>query len=100
VTGTSGSVVGCGTVLQARKSRIRSAMRSFDLSVVLTLPPHPEGALTSWLHGLTALPPGKEHRYPLDRRLGEPQSRSGRLGEEKILDPTSTQTPTPRSSNP
>jgi hypothetical protein len=27
-------------------------------------------------------------RYSLDRRLGEPQSRSGRFGEEKILDPT------------
>jgi hypothetical protein len=26
--------------------------------------------------------------YPLDRRLGGPQSRSGRRGEEKILDPT------------
>jgi hypothetical protein len=27
-------------------------------------------------------------RYPLERRLGGPQSRSGRSGEEKILDPT------------
>jgi hypothetical protein len=27
-------------------------------------------------------------RYPLDRRLGGPQSRSGRRGEEKMLDPT------------
>jgi hypothetical protein len=31
-------------------------------------------------------PRGKSHRYPLDRRLGGPQSRSGRRGEEKILD--------------
>jgi hypothetical protein len=41
--------------------------------------------------------------YPrnlLDRRLGGPQSRSGRHGEEKILDPTGTRTPTPRSSRP
>jgi hypothetical protein len=32
-----------------------------------------------------ALPPGKDSpaRYPLDRRLGGPQSRSGRYGEEK-----------------
>jgi hypothetical protein len=30
----------------------------------------------------------------LDRRLGGPQSRSGRRGEEKILVPTSTRTPT------
>jgi hypothetical protein len=28
-------------------------------------------------------PQGKSPRYPLDRRLGEPQSRSGRGGEEK-----------------
>jgi hypothetical protein len=32
-----------------------------------------------------ALPPGKEPRYPLDRRLGGPQSRSGRRGEKKNL---------------
>jgi hypothetical protein len=34
-------------------------------------------------------------RYPLDG-LGGPQSRSGRRGEEKILDPTGTRLPTPR----
>jgi hypothetical protein len=39
-------------------------------------------------------------RYPLYRRLCGPQSRSGRRGEEKILDPTGTRTPTPRSSSP
>jgi hypothetical protein len=33
-------------------------------------------------------PRGKSPRYPLDRRLRGPQSRSGRFGEEKILDPT------------
>jgi hypothetical protein len=38
---------------------------------------------------------GRSLRYPLDRRLGGPQSRSGRCGEEKILDPTGTRTPTP-----
>jgi hypothetical protein len=32
-------------------------------------------------------PRGKSPRYPLLRRLGGPQSRSGRRGEEKILDP-------------
>jgi hypothetical protein len=47
------------------------------------------------LHAPAALPPGKEPRYPLDRRLGGPQSRSGRFGEEKILDPTGTRTPNP-----
>jgi hypothetical protein len=31
-------------------------------------------------------PRGKGTRYPLDRRLGGPQSRSGRYGEMKILD--------------
>jgi hypothetical protein len=34
--------------------------------------------------------------YLLDRRLGGPQSRSGRYGEVKILDPTGTRTPTCR----
>jgi hypothetical protein len=28
-------------------------------------------------------PGGKSHRYPLDRRLGGPQSQSGHGGEEK-----------------
>jgi hypothetical protein len=32
-------------------------------------------------------PQGKSPRYPLDRRLGGPQSRSGRYGEEKNLAP-------------
>jgi hypothetical protein len=34
-----------------------------------------------------ALPPGKSPRYPLDRRLGGPQSWSGRGGEEKNSQP-------------
>jgi hypothetical protein len=33
---------------------------------------------------------GKSPRYPLDRRLSRPQSRSERRGGEKILDPTGT----------
>jgi hypothetical protein len=33
-------------------------------------------------------PRGKDPRYPLDRKLGGPQSRSGRCGAEKVLDPT------------
>jgi hypothetical protein len=46
-------------------------------------------------------PPGKSPRYPLDGRLGGPQSRSGRFGEEKkILDSTGTRTPIPLSSSP
>jgi hypothetical protein len=39
------------------------------------------------LHAPTALPPGKEPPYPLDKRLGGPQSRSGRYGEERNLTP-------------
>jgi hypothetical protein len=42
-------------------------------------------------------PWGKSPRYPLDRRLGGPQSLSER-GENFY--PTGTRTPTPRSSNP
>jgi hypothetical protein len=41
-------------------------------------------------------PQEKSSRYPLDRRLGGPQNRSGQRGEEKIFDPTGTRTPTPR----
>jgi hypothetical protein len=37
---------------------------------------------------------GKSPSYPLDRRLGGPQSHSGRGGEEKISSPL------PRESNP
>jgi hypothetical protein len=39
------------------------------------------------LHAPAAFPPGKEIRYPLNRRLGGPQSRSGRDGEEKNSQP-------------
>jgi hypothetical protein len=45
-------------------------------------------------------PREKSPPYPLDRRLGGPHSRSGRRGEEKILDPTGTRTLTPRPSSP
>jgi hypothetical protein len=44
-------------------------------------------------------PRGKSPRYPLDRRLGGPQNRSGRRGEEKIFDPTGTRMPTTPSSS-
>jgi hypothetical protein len=45
-------------------------------------------------------PREKSPWYPLDRRLCGPRSRSGRRGEEKVLDPTGTRTPTPRTCNP
>jgi len=35
----------------------------------------------------------KEPRYPLDRRLGGPQRRSGRGGEEKIPMPAGNRNP-------
>jgi hypothetical protein len=37
--------------------------------------------------------------YPLNGRLGGPQSWSGWLWEEKILGPTGTHTPTPHQSS-
>jgi hypothetical protein len=39
------------------------------------------------LHAPAALPQGKSPWYPLDKRLGGPQSRSGRGGEEKNSQP-------------
>jgi hypothetical protein len=59
--------------------------------------------LTSALAGdeWSASRPGRFNPpYPLDKRLGGPQSRSGKREEEKILDPTGSQTPTPWSSSP
>jgi hypothetical protein len=46
------------------------------------------------LHAPAALPPRKEPGYPLDRRLGGPQSRSGRGVKEK------NSTPPPRIEPP
>jgi hypothetical protein len=37
-TGSRGSVVGCGTMLQAGRSRVRFPMRSLDFSIDLILP--------------------------------------------------------------
>jgi hypothetical protein len=39
------------------------------------------------LHAPAAFPPGKNPLVPLYRRLGGPQSRSGRCGEEKNSQP-------------
>jgi hypothetical protein len=41
-----------------------------------------------------------ESPYPLGRRLGGPQSRSGRHGEVNIFDPTGTGTPSPSVVQP
>jgi hypothetical protein len=45
-------------------------------------------------------PRGKSPQYPLNRRMGGTQSRSGRDGEVNILNPIATRTPTPWSSSP
>jgi hypothetical protein len=39
------------------------------------------------LHAPAALPPGKKPVVPIESRLGGPQSRSGRGGEEKNSQP-------------
>jgi hypothetical protein len=39
------------------------------------------------VHGPAALPPGSSTRYPLYKRLGEPQDLYGYYGEEKNLLP-------------
>jgi hypothetical protein len=41
--------------------------------------------VNSLFHARAALPPGESPWYPLDRRLGGPQSWSGHCGEEKNL---------------
>jgi hypothetical protein len=56
--------------------------------------------MSGQLHATAALPPGKELRYPFDTRFDGPQSRSGRRGEEKIINPIGTRNPTPWSSRP
>jgi hypothetical protein len=49
--------------------------------------------MSGQLHAPAALPPGKSPWYPFYRKLGGPQSRSGRYGEVNIFDPTGTRTP-------
>jgi hypothetical protein len=54
------------------------------------------GTSWRWMLSFTPGPPyprGKSPWYPSDRRLGRPQRRSGRRGEEKNLDPTRIRTP-------
>jgi hypothetical protein len=49
--------------------------------------------MSGQLHDPAALLPGKQPRYPLDRRLGGPQSWSGRGGEEKTSLTTGSRNP-------
>jgi hypothetical protein len=50
-------------------------------------------AVVSQLHAPNVKPPEKSPRYSLDKRLGGPQNRSGRCGEEKHLAPAGNPTP-------
>jgi hypothetical protein len=43
--------------------------------------------VSAQLHASATLPQGKNPCYPLNRRLDEPQRRSGRDGEEKNSQP-------------
>jgi hypothetical protein len=61
------------------------------------------GTSWRWVVSFTSRPhyrQGKSPRYPLDRRLGGPQSQSRWHGEVKILATTWIRTPTPWSSSP
>jgi hypothetical protein len=51
---------------------------------LLSLPRH-YMEVNGQLHAPTALPLGKSPRYPLDRKLSGPRSRSELYGEEKNL---------------
>jgi hypothetical protein len=55
---------------------------------------------TSWRWVVSFTPRPLYSRCLLDNRLGGPQSQSGRRGEERILDPNGTRTPTVWSSSP
>lgn len=49
-------------------------------------------------HAQVALPKGKISRYPLNGRLGGPQSQPGRCGEEQIFFPAGNRTPAVESA--
>jgi hypothetical protein len=55
--------------------------------------------MSGQVHAPAALLQGKQPWYPLDRMLGEHQSRYGQ-GDENIFDPTETRIPTSRLSSP
>jgi hypothetical protein len=49
---------------------------------------------------VTPPPPGEYPPVAIGLEVGWTQSRYGRRGKRKILDPTGTRTPTPQSSSP
>ena len=59
--------------------------------------------VTSELGGVKLRPfytKGNRRRYPMNRRLGGPQRRSGRFGQEKYLSPAGNRTTTTRLLSP
>jgi hypothetical protein len=49
-----------------------------------------DGDVSGQLHAPATLPPGKETRYPLDRRLGGPQNGLNLVVKRKIPSPHSS----------
>jgi hypothetical protein len=61
---------------------MKAYWRSGGIAPIILWPRH-YMEVSGQLHAPAALPPGKSPWYPLDRRLGGPQSHSGSGGEEK-----------------
>jgi hypothetical protein len=66
--------------------RHEGVLGSTDMAPRILWPRH-YMEVSGQLHGPAALPQGKSPWYPLDRKLGSPQNRSGRGGEEKNFQP-------------
>jgi hypothetical protein len=56
--------------------------------------------VSGWLQDPDALHPWKDPRYPLNRRMGGPQSRSWRFEEDKDFCPYRDSNPGPSSPQP
>jgi hypothetical protein len=85
-------------VLQLIKHYTMKAYGGVDVQIDIFLSSVLAGAEMSATHSGHYTPRGKSRRYPLERRLGGPQSRSEWFGEENIFDPTGTWTPTPQQN--
>jgi hypothetical protein len=83
------------TTLQLIRGKVKVKVKLWMYSSIFSWLRH-YLEVSGQLHASAALlPRGRSLRYTLDWRLGEPPS-----PQEKILDPTGTRTPTPRSSSP
>jgi hypothetical protein len=98
------------SVIKVKKSKVAPVLNLLSATPLRRMEsgcidPHFLDLGTNW-RGVVSFTPrplyprGKSLLYPLDRRLGGLQGRSGRRGEDKILDPTGTPTPTSQSSSP